>query len=207
MPIIATNKGGTQRKLPPMGTHLARCYSLVDLGTHEEEFQGETKNRRKIRISFELPNEQEVFKEERGKEPFTITKEFTLSLHEKAGLRKTLEAWRGRAFTEKELDKFDVANLLGAPAMITIGHEPKKDGSGTFAKVLSVAALPKGMTVPPAILTSIEYSVEMGDNQVFRDLPDWLREKISKCQEWNKPSGASTPAAAAPQPEEDDVPF
>lgn len=206
MAIIATSKGGGQRKLPPAGTHLARCYSLIDIGTQEGTFQGEIKTARKVRVSFELPNEQEVFAEERGKEPFTISREFTLSLHEKAGLRKVLESWRGRAFTAEELQKFDLAKLIGQPAMISIGHEPKKDGSGNFAKLLTVSGVMKGMSVPPAILKPIEYSVLQGRDEVFNDLPDWLKEKISKCAEWTKPAPheAEEPAMAGT---DDDVPF
>jgi hypothetical protein len=168
--IIATAKGGGQRQLPPAGTHIARCFSIIDIGTQNDSFQGKPKVARKVRIGFELPNEQAVFAEERGKKPFTISKEFTLSLHEKAGLRKTLEAWRGRAFTPQELDKFDLANLLGAPAMVTIGHERRKDGDGSFAKLLAVTSLPKGMPAPGPILKSVEYSIHMGRNDTFADL-------------------------------------
>lgn len=207
MPIIATSKGGGQRKLPPAGTHLARCYSLIDIGTQESTFQNEAKLTRKVRISFELPNEQEVFAEERGKEPFTISREFTLSLHEKAGLRKVLESWRGRAFNAQELEKFDLAKLIGQPAMISIGHEPKKDGSGNFAKLLTVSTLMKGMTLPPAILKPIEYSVHQGRDEVFHSLPDWLKEKIAKCAEWTQPAPSEAAEPAQSPEAEDDVPF
>lgn len=208
MGIFASAKGGGERQLPPAGTHLARCYSIIDIGTQHDTFQGKPKTARKVRISFELPNEQAVFAEERGKEPFTISKEFTLSLHEKAGLRKTLEAWRGRAFTATELDKFDLANLIGAPAMITINHEKRKDGDGMFAKLIAVATLMKGQQMPPAILDPIEYSVHMGRNEIFEALPDWLKEKIAKCAEWTKPAPAEVgPTPGADTPEEDDVPF
>src|SRR4051812_31403819 len=163
MPIIATAKGNGQRQLPPAGTHLARCYAVCDLGTQLGEFQGKPKKARKCRIFFELPNEQAVFNEGGHKEPFTVSKEFTLSLHKKAELRKVLESWRGRPFTDEELDKFDVAKLIGAPAIITISHEPRKDGEGNFAKILNVTKLMAQMTnsMPPALTPSWSYEIGM----------------------------------------------
>lgn len=214
MAIIASAKGGGQKQLPPAGTHLARCFAVCDLGTQLGEFQGKPKKARKCRIFFELPNEQAVFQEERGKEPFTVSKEFTLSLHKKAELRKVLESWRGRAFDEAELEKFDVAKLVGAPAIITIGHEPRKDGDGSFAKILNVAKLMAQMTnsMPPAISKAWCYEITMGrTSEQFQRLPDWLQEKIAGCEEWSKPAPGHDPEPAPVEgntpDSEDDVPF
>ena len=38
--------------------------------------------------------------------PFLVRRRYTASLHEKSALRKDLESWRGRAFTNVELDGF-----------------------------------------------------------------------------------------------------
>jgi hypothetical protein len=208
MPIIATSKGGGQRQLPPAGTHLARCYAVCDLGTQLGDFQGKPKRARKCRIFFELPNEQAVFSEDGRKEPFTVSKEFTLSLHKKAELRKVLESWRGRPFTDEELDKFDVAKLVGAAAIITIGHEARKDGEGNYARILNVTKLMAQMTnsMPPAITPQWSYEITMQRNDIFKDLPDWLQEKISKCEEWTRPSPSHDPEPA-PIEAADDVPF
>ena len=206
MAIIATAKGGGQRTLPPIGTHLARCYAVCDLGTQPGDWKGKPKKTRRIRIFFELPNEQHIFDEARGREPFTISKEFTLSLRNKAELRKVLECWRGRAFTDEELDKFDVAKLIGVPAIISISHEPRKDGEGNYAKLLSVSRVMAGMSVPPAIIKPWEFAIHMGRNEVFETLPDWLCEKIEKCDEWTRPAPGHEPEPPA-ETEEEDVPF
>jgi hypothetical protein len=42
-------------ELTPAGTHIGRCYRVVDLGTQLVEFQGEHKKQHKIMISWELP--------------------------------------------------------------------------------------------------------------------------------------------------------
>lgn len=213
MAIIASAKGGTgERRLPPPGTHYARCFAVCDLGTQLGEFQGKPKKAHKCRIFFELPNEQAVFFEEKGKEPFTVSKEFTLSLHKKAELRKVLEGWRGRPFNEDELDKFDVAKLVAAPALITIGHEPRKDGEGSFAKILNVAKLMSEMvkSMPPAITPHWCYEIAMGRNEAFSRLPDWLQEKIAKCEEWTKPAPSHDPNPSPVEPEsteDENLPF
>lgn len=210
MGIFATAKGGGQKQLPQPGTELARCYAVCDLGTQFSE--AFNKVARKCRIYFELPNQQAVFDESRGKEPFTISKEFTLSLHKKAELRKVLESWRGRAFTDEELDKFDVTKLIGAPCMVSFVLEPRKDGDGQFVKLTGVQKVPAQFTaqMPPPIEKPWSYEISMGRNNTFNNMPDWLREKIAQCEEWKKPAPGHDATPAAPVGTElaaDDVPF
>ena len=52
--------------------------------------------------------------------PLTVSRTFTVSLHEKANLRKFLSAWRGRDFTTEEAKAFDVSKLLGAYCMVNV---------------------------------------------------------------------------------------
>ena len=80
---------------------------------------------------------------------------YTLSLHENAALRRDLQSWRGRAFTETELAGFDLKTVLGVPCMITLVHSP----DGKYANIQAVAGLPKGMEAPPQVLPSREAQV------------------------------------------------
>jgi len=98
MAILATNTG-TGNNFEPIeaGSYPARCYSMIHIGTIKENFQGDEKTMNKVRITWELPTELKVFKEENGEQPHVVSKEFTLSLHEKATLRaffKKLERQR-----------------------------------------------------------------------------------------------------------------
>ena len=52
--IVENNSEGGDFKLVPPGLHLARCYRIVDLGTQQIEYMGETKFQRKISIGWEL---------------------------------------------------------------------------------------------------------------------------------------------------------
>src|SRR3954469_11274718 len=117
MGFIAADSGGGNFKRVPSGVHIGRCYSLIDLGTQRTEGQYGVKMQHKVRIGWELFGEDEngqplVVDMDGTEMPMTISKSYTVSLHEKAGLRKDLSAWRGRDFTEDEAKAFDISKLL-----------------------------------------------------------------------------------------------
>jgi len=139
MAIIAKASGGNF--IPcPAGIHAAVCVDVVDLGDLEVNFGGKQKVQHKIRIVWQveelMPNNN----------PYTVSKRYTLSLHEKSSLRKDLESWRGRSFTEEELQGFDVETVLSAGAYLNVIQEVK-NGS-TYSNVASIMRLPKGMETP-----------------------------------------------------------
>ena len=104
MALIARESGGGGTFTPvPPGMYLARCYRIVDLGTQKSEYLGQIKNLPKVMLQFEVHGEDDAGKPlvtAKG-EPMSISKNFTLSLAEKATLRKDLQTWRGREFTTK----------------------------------------------------------------------------------------------------------
>ena len=125
MSIVAKQKE-SKREQVPSGTHIARCFSMVHIGTTTWEYLGETKETDKVRISFEIPGEMRVFSEDQGEQPMVIDKEYTLSMHEKANLRKDLESWRGKTFSDKEAREFDILNLIGIPCSLGVIHKDTK---------------------------------------------------------------------------------
>lgn len=186
----------------PAGTHIARCYGCVSLGTqHSEQFADTFK----VLLLFELPHER-LQSQEYGEKPMTISKEYSLSLGKKSNLRKHLDSWRGRSFSEEELKGFEVSNVVGAACQITVVHSTSGNGN-TYAKIESITGLAKGMSCPPQEHASIKYELEHGKNDVFKNLPEWIQKKIESCEEWKPQEAASAPAETVQQPEEDDVPF
>ncbi|KKN26518.1 hypothetical protein LCGC14_0873800 [marine sediment metagenome] len=132
----------------PAGTHHAVCYSIVDLGTQVGDYMGKPKSQWKIRIGWEFPQVRIDYEVEGVMKnvPRVYSKEYTLSLHEKANLTKDLIAWRGRLFTLKEWGGgFDVFSMLGENCLIQIVHQVNQAGTKTYAKVASVAQLMAGM--------------------------------------------------------------
>ena len=185
MSIIATSGGSFAKQLTPAGTYLARCYSMVHIGTLEDDFGGEKRLVNKVRFTFELPTETRIFAPEKGEQPIVIDKEFTLSMHEKSTLRAFLTSWRGKGFTEDEARRFDVTKLLGVPCMLSIIHEPsKKDPSKIYERISSVSSVMKGVTCPDQINPTFMISLAEFDEAKFDSLPDWLRDKISQSKEY-----------------------
>jgi hypothetical protein len=139
MPIIA--KAGGNFTPAPAGTHAAICVDVIDLGMIEVTYLGKTQRKHKIVIAWQIDEDMDDGK------PFLVRRRYTCSLHEKSNLRRDLESWRGRAFTDKELEAFDLEGLLSVGCPINVIHE-QRNGS-TYANVASVMRLPKNMAAPP----------------------------------------------------------
>lgn len=175
-------------KVIPEGTHLARCISWVDIGTHEFEYNGETKSPRKLRLSWETPNEKAVFKEGEEEQPFIVSTELTMSFHEKSNLFKMLSGWIG--LTDKDKAKFNPEkDVLGKTCLITVQHQETKSGN-TFAKVVNVAPPMKGTDCPKQINDSTYFFMGWSghpsdfDEKAFNALPDFIQDKIEKSPEY-----------------------
>jgi hypothetical protein len=138
MSIIA--KAGGNFTPAPAGTHSAVCVDVIDLGVIEVTYMNVTQLKHKIFIVWQIDENLDDGK------PFLVRRRYTCSLHEKANLRRDLESWRGRGFSDKELQAFDLEMLISVPCLLNVIHATR-NGS-TFANVASVMRLPKGMTAP-----------------------------------------------------------
>jgi len=140
MPILA-KASGTDFTPCPQGTHAAVCVDVIDLGMIETEFGGVKKSQHKVRIVWQIDEDNPD-----TKKPFRASKRYTLSLHEKATLRKDLESWRGRPFTAQECEGFDLETLLSVGALINVIHENK--AGKTYDNIVSIMRMPKAMNTP-----------------------------------------------------------
>lgn len=205
MPIIAENTGGNF-VLIPAGNHLARCYEMIQIGTVVETtgiYAG--KESHKVRLTWETPMECHDFG--KGLQPFSVSKEFTLSMNEKATLRKMLEGWRGKAFTEDEAKRFDITKLLGKSCMLSVIHKKSAKGSD-YADISSIATLPKGFDCPDQVNPTRVLSFDEWNETIFESLPDFIKTKIKSSKEFIKlMNPASTETAPAPAADDSDLPF
>ncbi len=206
--VVSYSPSAAFRRVPP-GAWVARCISLVDLGTqHNERFDSTA---RKLRISWEVFGEDEAgvpltIEATDGKEvPLTISRNFTVSLNEKANLRKFLASWRGRDFTPEELAGFDISKLLGAYCLLNVTEREGGNGK-TYADVASVSPLPSALnkTKPPGVHPLIAFDLDKPDMALFGAFHQALQDTIKASPEWQASQGGdkSKPAAAA-----GDVPF
>lgn len=185
MSIIAqnnnNNSGGGQTV--PAGTHVARCYQIIHIGTILDTYQGEEKLVNKVRLVFELPLETADFG--KGEQPFSIGRDFTLSMHEKSGLRAFVQSWLGKAMSDSEANKFDICTLLGKEAMISVMHRTANTGR-TYADLKGASPLAKGMVCPPQVNASFLLDYDSPDFDLrFKMLPEWLQNKVSSSKEFS----------------------
>lgn len=188
----------------PTGTHIARCFRLIDLGTQHGEYQGMPNTRNQVLVSWELPTELM----EDGK-PFAVSQFYTNSLNEKATLRHHLEAWRGKQFSDDELNGFDLMNILGKGCMVTVTANEKGK-----AKVSAVSGLPKSVQCPPQINPSSSFWIESWDDAAFALIPKGIQDIMKKSDEYRemtgelvKKNGTAKLAGSGFEDLEDDIPF
>lgn len=190
----------------PAGVFPARCFKVIHFGTIPDTYMGQQKLTNKVRIDWELPTEMHVFDPDKGEQPWSISKDYTVSLGDQANLRKDLESWRGKKFTEEELQGFDITKLIGAPCMINIAHKVSNSSGNTYAYVASISPMPKGMECPPAVNPPFIWDFnENYDEDILEGMHDYFKDKIKSSLEYEaKIDPIDLPEA--PMPTEADMP-
>jgi hypothetical protein len=218
MSFYVEDKGGSFERCPP-GMHLARCYRIVDLGTQKSEYMGQTKYQHKIMLAWEIHGADDdgiPLKMQDGR-PFGIFKNYTLSWSDKANLRLDLQSWRGKPFTQEEMRRFDLKNVLGAFCMLNI-IERDKDGK-TYTNVDGVTPVPsiiKQQGLPQGVNKLELFNLQEPDMEMFNGFSEGLKNKIKSSPEWQKLQGGDPEPQQAPaakktanafEDDSEDVPF
>lgn len=208
----------TEREIIEAGNYMARCVGMLHLGHIPNNYGAEVKIQDKVLVTWELPTLTYEL-EDKTEVSSVISKEYTLSLDSRGHLRKDLESWRGKAFTEKEAEDFDLTKLLGAPCMLNIIHKTAKSSGNTYAIVSSISKMPKGFTCPEQMRESLEFNYEDKFSlEVVDALPDFIKNKIKTSEEFTALTSGQQPdvqgtAAVETAPVEngeepdDDLPF
>ena len=198
--MLLAKKTGEDFPIVPAGTHVARCSWVIDIGTQKTTYKGAEKWLHKVLLGFELPDEKMA-----DGRPFFISNRYTLSLSEKANLRKVLEAWRGASFTEPELDGFDLFKLAGLPCMIAVIHNT--NGDKTYANIASISKLPKNTQCPDAINPLATFSLAQFNPNTLRSLPEWVQKKILQSREYQDMGKPVTEHENPADDLDNDIPF
>lgn len=187
MAIIAREQARGNFKLPSEDLHRAVCDMVVDLGIQPGGiYNGQQQpDRHKVYIRWALPDERIEYVKD-GVElegPMVIGKFYTVSLSEMSNLRPDLENWRGRRFTEEELDGFDISSVLGKSCMVQVQHDTKKNGE-VRAKVTSITRVPKGVEPAKLDVEGVLYDPDHRDS--FDVIPEWLQKFVSNAVDFNE---------------------
>jgi hypothetical protein len=148
----ATKGGDGQFERAPAGNHPAVLIGLIDMGTQENNYQGNTTWQHRAYFVYELVLEKMQTSPGRN---FILATDLTVSMNEKAKLRKWIEARTGKQIPDGV--EYDVSQEVGQPVLLNVVLN--KDG---YPKIESVGSVPKGMAVPapqnkPVIMTLDEF--------------------------------------------------
>ena len=178
MTSIIANGGNDTPSYPTVsvGVHKARCVRVIDLGTQQNDYQGQISWKRQVMLIWEVPSETN-----NKVEPLTISKFYTLSLNEKANLANDLVSWRGRPFTETEKKAFDISKVAGKPCSINVILN--QNGK---PKVSTVMPIGKNDEIAQQFHPNMVFSItdfQEKKMEVFNQLPEGIRNIILKSKE------------------------
>lgn len=199
------SNGGGDFKRAPAGSHIAVCNLVADCGMQPGS-QAFPAPKRKVYLRFEIPAERIEYEKDGVpvEGPLTIGSFYTASMNEKATLRKHLEGWRGRKFTDDEAAAFDVSALLGKACMLNVVES--ESGGKTYSNIAGIGSMPKGVPAPKAENPLLYYDAESGQDALDA-LPKWLREKIEGQIRPNKPGASESHASSDDFIDDPDIPF
>jgi hypothetical protein len=159
-PLKASSGGGSSEKAPP-GNHLAVLVGIIDLGTQEHSYQGKTSWRRDVFLVWEL-----VSKKIAGTtKNHLISAAVTLSLAEKATLRKWIESRRGKKIADGEA--VELGDELGKGCLLNVVLSDKG-----YPRVDGVASIPDGLPEPKASYSPV--AIDLDQFKSGAEIPDWV---------------------------------
>ena len=197
--------------LPEPQTTLARCYSVIDIGTTPDIYKGKQNPRRKfvrkIRITWELPAHTAVFNEEKGPEPFVVGVEVSASTSDNSALSKLISAWRNKPLTLLEQEGFDPGTMVGKTGMISFIHVRKADYRGkeiseitnenTVLKLNAITSKPKAVEAPPNRNSYMYWDWDEvatkgfeALKEKFESIPLWIQKKCAESKEFKQYAGS-----------------
>ncbi len=202
--MIVSENSGANLPQCPAGLRPARCYSVVDIGTQTDNYDGRSNTRRQVVLTFETPLDLIEDGSKYDGQPFALSQFYTASLSPKAKLRHDLEQWRGREFTPEELAGFDLQAVLGKTCTLNVVTKANKSRIG------SVLSAQSGVKLPPQVNKTTYFSLDEYNEQAFQALPEWLRKFIEKSPEYKAIKSGKPLSQAQAQADtlsDDDIPF
>jgi hypothetical protein len=137
-----TAKGSdTKYQSHPEGQFVAQCVDTINLGEKVEEFAGKPpKITSKCAIVFRTGERNA----ETG-EYIDVAGEFTVSMGEKANLRKFLEQWRGKPYKVEQIEEgVPLHKLTGQYGLLTVAHKTSRNNR-TYAIIGACVGVPQQM--------------------------------------------------------------
>lgn len=179
-------KDRAKPKLPPIepGVYMAVCVGIIDLGEQYSEMFKNYSN--KCMIVWEIPGETiEIDGEQK---PRQLSKEFTIASSNKSNLRKFIESWNGKNYSDEEFVEIDLFNQIGKACQLNV----VLNSTGEYANVDNIMPIPKGFPAPTTATPPIKWDIEQWDDKALAALPEWIQDKIKKSTQYQKDHAPAT---------------
>jgi len=159
------------------GMYPANCIQVIELGTHDNTHPQAKPGSVKKEILLVFETGELMEPTEDGKQlPFVLSLRLTNSLGERASLRKHLESWRGKKFSDDEIKSFAVSNILDKGCLLNVSLVQK--GDREYNNITAVNPLMKGMEPPERVNELIDFGIHDIDQPVFKKLWPWVQKII-----------------------------
>ena len=200
---MAKVKDRAKPSIPPVapGTYSAICVGSIDIGEQLVKYKDKSNYSNQVAFIFELVGED--IEVDGKQEPRTLSRKFTFSKSEKSGLRKFVESWQGKKFSNEEFGDFDTNDMVGKEAMIGV----VLNDTGEYANIDTIMGLPKGMSAGNPQSELIRFDIDPWDQAAFDALPEFAQSWVMNSTNYQKQHAPETtvavtlPASAAAQEE------
>jgi hypothetical protein len=174
MSLIAKKKKGFTI---PAGVYHGILVGIYDLGTqYSEKYH---KDDLKVAFVFELPDAETSMDT-----PVTLCKIYTNSLHEKATLRKHIEALVGPGLSETQIEEgVDLSKLLGANVQLQVVQT--ESNGRTRMNIQNIMALAPKTKRLKSYSEHTFYNLNPSQD-IPESTPEWIASLIKKSKEWEK---------------------
>lgn len=137
-PVVQQKEKLDSVTLAAPGFHIARCYSVVDLGLqHSTKFN---KWSPKIEYVFELlDHRQKFYEDDEGIRPTVVSTMHTNSMSKNANLRKYAVAAFGKDLSDTDADAFNVYEFADKIFMIQISHSKPNSEGVVYENIIGIA--------------------------------------------------------------------
>jgi hypothetical protein len=141
--VNARNEPLTPFPKPSEASHQCVLCDVVDLGYRQVEYMGRKKGFKQfVALVWQIDEENPDTKQR-----FEVAREFQVTMFADAKLRKLLEQWRGKTYTDAEAEQgVPLDKLYGANGLMQIEHKPSKSHPDrTYTNVVSIVPVPPSM--------------------------------------------------------------
>lgn len=189
-------------------SYIAELVSIIDLGTHTDDYKGNLQDKNFLFFVFELLGKS--VKDENGEDiPRYIGKQYNNIFTERSSLGKDLNSWFG---SEAVKALSELKELLGEKALISVAQEYRDDGTPKMPKIQSIMNPPDYAVDTNGRLSELyQFDIEMLKGKNVQEAEaivesikpgfQFLKDKIYDSHEFQnmfvKPSAQSTQAQPA----------